>query len=207
MLAYPNRIPEGAAAIEAAAEALNPRAQFRSGWDTGLPVPVLHGVPECWPHVASVLVAAGFRPDPAEGREVVWAGPLSASVVAGCPPRPGVVVAHTASRMGTRFRAMRGGEEVGYCTVRGGLDGANALPGLRGWGMIADFQVDEPVRGQGIGTLLPSHATSWLRLGGGAQVAFIVGDDDEGRRASRLYGRWGCRAWDRQAASWPRATR
>ncbi len=87
-------------------------------WPAGLPTVPMTGVPDAWPHVAKALHATGHRPDDRRGhRESLYGGRLDAVPAPGEPPEPGLAVGRTAGPWGTRFSALAGGEEVGFCEV------------------------------------------------------------------------------------------
>src|SRR6185312_9112330 len=49
------------------------------------------GVPDCWPHVRSALMTAGYQPDPAAHREVLYGGWLTGIPDPGTAPTAGLV--------------------------------------------------------------------------------------------------------------------
>src|SRR5215813_10931670 len=79
--------------------------------DTSLPVPVVSGVPESWPHVSAALTRAGFEPLAAD-EQVLYGGRLP-DLAALAPPVPGLEV-RVADEPGQRFLAELDGAEIGF---------------------------------------------------------------------------------------------
>lgn len=137
-------------------------------------MPNLSGVPDAWPHVAALLRAGGYGPDPARA-ERRWAGRLDGVRRPGDPPLAGL-------------------------TVRRSV----ADPSTRGWADIWDFEVVEEERGRGIGSWLMSHAGEWLRLGGCGRIALSVAEADEAAGAGSFYERLGWRPLAAIERGWQR---
>ena len=164
------------------------------GWPAGLPTVPMIGVPDAWPHVAKALDAAGHRPDDRRGhREALYGGRLDAVPTVGELPEPGLTVGRAAGPWGTRFSALAGREEVGFCEVVADLTHGGLLPALGGWAELQEIWVQEGWRNRGIGGWLLRHAVTWLRLAGCGRIILNVASTNEAAGAGRLYRRFG---WD-----------
>ena len=163
------------------------------GWISGLPTIPMIGVPESWPHVATALERAGHRPTPKNhDREAIYGGGLDGvPAPPEEPPVPGLTVRRTLGPWGTRFSAVAGGEEVGFCEIAPELTRGGLLPALRGWADLQEIRVHEDWRGRGIGGHLVRHAVAWLRLAGCDRIVFNVASPDEAAGAGRFYRRFG----------------
>ena len=198
--------PEAAAAVLSAARDLLAswsvrREEVCSG---GLPVPAFGGVPDCWPHVADALKAAGYGAGP-EHREALYGGTLAGVPKPAASPLPGVEILRSAGRFGVRFSAVRGGErgeEVGHLECATDLTEGGTLPALRGWAELAELWVREESRDRGVGGWLVEHAVDWLRLAGCNRVVIPVDENDEAAGAGRFYSRFGWEVLAREIRSW-----
>ena len=170
------------------------RLRTEYGWISGLPTVPMIGVPESWPHVAAALESAGYRPDPSHHREALYGGRLD-GVPAPTeePPVAGLTVRREAGRYGTRFSAVAGDGEVGFCEVVPDLTRGGLLPALDGWAELHEIWMREGWRGRGIGGHLVRRAAAWLRLAGCDRVVFNVAAPNEAAGAGRFYRRFG---WD-----------
>lgn len=201
-LVLPDRIAEGTELLHESRHMLaewGARRQY--GWGMGLPVPVLYGVPDPWPHVGAALHSAGFEPEP-QAIEAVWAGRLPDAVQPETAPLSAMTLTRRVERLGTRLVAALDGVEVGYCVLRANLSQGGRIPALGGWATVRDFVVEEPWRSRGIGRWLLAHSVAWMRLAGCDQVVFMVAVDEDGERAGRLYARLGWLPLARQRTSW-----
>ncbi|MGB3635339.1 MAG: GNAT family N-acetyltransferase [Rubrobacteraceae bacterium] len=172
-------------------------------WGGGMFVPAFAGVPDTWPHVASTLEAAGYRPG-SERREALYGGRLNQAPEPGEPPFANLVVRRSVGAFGPRFSAVLNGEELAYCECVPDLALSGALPALRGWAELAEIKVCESWRNRRIGSWLLSHVTRWLRLAACDRVVLSVAADDERAGAGRLYRRFGWDVFVREVRSWSR---
>lgn len=194
LVALPDREDAATGAISACRDRMRGwGVRAEHGWPHGLPTVPMYGVPDCWPHVAEVLVAAGYRPPAGHNREALYAGWLRGVPTPADPPVTGLLLRRTVGPFGTRFSAVLGGEPVGICEVESELTRGGALPALRGWAELAELRVEERWRNAGIGSWLIRHAAEWLRLAGCNRIVFNVAAPDEAAGAGRFYRRFG---WD-----------
>jgi GNAT superfamily N-acetyltransferase len=173
-----------------------------SGWGHGLPAGPIWGVPDCWPHIRAALASAGYQPDPAAHREVLYGGWLTGVPVPGVAPIAGLTQRRAQGPEGARFAALHDGQEVGYCECVPGVQRAGAWPGQPGWGEIWELQVQEGWRRRGLGSWLVRHAVAWLRLAGCDRVVISTTEDHEAAGAGRFYERFGWEALVREVQGW-----
>lgn len=172
--------------------------------DAGLPVPVCVGVPDAWPQIARAFHEAGYRPDP-EADEAVYAGSLVGIPCPGAPPIDGVTLDRQIGRLGgIRLTAALDGRRLGHCECTADLTLGGTLSAFRGWSELAEIEVREDLRSQGVGAWLMQHAGEWLRLGGCDRVVLAVSRGDEAAGAGRFYQRFGLRALARTRRGWRR---
>jgi GNAT superfamily N-acetyltransferase len=203
LLVVPGHDDAAAAVLAAARERLTAWGVRReSGWGHGLPAGPVWGVPDCWQHIRAALLAAGYRPDPAAHREVLYGGWLTGVPVSGMTALGGLALQRTLGPEGTRFAALRDGQEVGYCECVSGLQRGGAWPGQRDWGEIWELRVQEGWRRQGIGSWLVRHAVVWLRLAGCDRLIISMTEDDEATGAGRFFQRFGWEALVREVHGW-----
>ena len=202
-LADPRRPAAGDALLREARRCLGEWRVRRAYAGVDLPVPLLCGVPDAWPHVAAMLGRAGFRAEQGgSAQETVRGGWLPRRDL---PPAPldGLRLGRRLGPGGaTRLGAWHGGREVGACDLRTDLSEGGALPALAAWATIEDFEVEDAWRGRGVGTWLLTHAVAWMRLAGCTRVLLAVGVDDEGERAAHLYDRFGWGVLAREDRTW-----
>ena len=172
----------------------------RYGWGTGLPVPVLVGVVDTWPHISRALTAAGYEPGAVD--EAVYGGRLAGIPLPGAPPLPGLVARRIAGDWCALFLAELDGAAIGRCEVSADLTGAGERPALRGWAELEELHVEDTWRGRGVGTWLLRHGVEWLRLAGCDRIVLSVGADDEARGAGRFYRQFGWEPFVRETRSW-----
>lgn len=172
-------------------------------WGGGMFVPVFCGVPDSWPHVVSALETAGYRPGP-ERREALYGGSLDGVPEPEGPAVPNLKLRRSPGALGTRFSAMLGAREVGFCEIVPDLTRDNALPALRGWAELAELRVEEGWRGRGIGAWIVHRAVAELRTAGGEHIVFCVAAADETAGAGRFYRRFGWDVLVRETRSWTR---
>ncbi len=185
-------------AAEVAAEALVKAvrtlvAEWRAGplhaCDTSLPVPVVSGVPESWPHVAAALTRCGFEPVPTV-EEVLYAGRLP-DADRPAPPVPGLEVRAAPDQPGSRFRADLHGVEIGSLEWSPDLSFGGTLPALAGWAELCSLRVEAEWRGRGVGTWLVRRTVPFLRLVGVSRVVVALTARDEADGAGSLCRRLG----------------
>lgn len=197
---------------EAAAVVLSEAREVLASWGVGreevcsggLPVPAFGGVPDCWPHVADALEAAGYEAGP-EHREILYGGTLAQVLEPSASPLPGLEVLRSVGKFGVRFSVVSRhgkGEEIGRAECATDLTEGGALPAFAGWAELAELWVREESRSGGVGTWLIRHAVSWLRLAGCDRVVVSVDEKDEAAGAGRFYGRFGWSVLTREARSW-----
>lgn len=197
---------ESAAALLAAA-----RRQFAAwevtrayAWDAGLPVGPFVGVPDVWPHVASALETAGYRPRTGKtGEEIIYGGSLDQALPDAPPPVDGLTLRRTTGTiLSARFVALVDGQEVGLCECETDMTQGGTLPALRGWGELSELEVSEAWRNRGIGTWLVRQAVAWHQLGGGERMILVVTANDEAAGTERIYQRLGWHVLVRQRKGW-----
>jgi GNAT superfamily N-acetyltransferase len=195
---------DGAAALLTAAREQMVQWGVKSvfAWDSTLPLPLLGGVPDCWPHIREMLAQAGFEPMHRR-QEALFGGWLSQVVEHNQSPVPGVTLNRTMlSPFGVAFAAYQGSTLIGGCEVKADLTDGGDIPLLRGWAELSEMHVDEHWRNQGIGSWLVAHAVEWLRMAGCDRIALSVMAEDEVRGAGRFYERFGWRALSRLDVGW-----
>jgi GNAT superfamily N-acetyltransferase len=204
-LYWPESGAAGSRLLEAAEQQMTAwGVERRYAWDSGLPIALLSGVPDAWPHVAEALEAAGYRWN-ADRDEAVFAGRLGQIAMPGAGPLPNMAIERTMGHWQTRFTALCGGEAVGHCECSADLTGGGAVPAMRGWGELGELYVLEGWRSRGVGAWLVRHAAAWLRLGGCDRVVLSVAAADEAAGAGRFYQRQGWDALARFRKGWRRA--
>ena len=206
-LFVPGRDDAAATVLTAARERLAAwGVRQESGWGSGLPAGPVWGVPDCWPHIRAALAAAGYYPDPAAHREVLYGGWLTGVPAPGTAPLAGLTLQRALGPEGTRFAAHHDRQEVGYCECVPGLQRGGRWPGQPGWGEVWELRVRDGWRRQGIGSWLVRHAVAWLRLAGCDRVVISMTEDDEAAGAGRLFQRFGWEALVREVHGWKPVT-
>lgn len=182
------------------------RVGRQQAYGVGLPKMPLLGVPDAWPHVASALGAAGYRPPRRDHRGALYGGRLDGAPAPQAPPLPGITTRRTVGRFGSRFSALLGGEELGGCECVADLDRGGALPALRGWAELSEVYVAEGWRNRGIGSWLVGTAADWLTLCRRDRVVLAVDERDERAGAGRFYRRLGWDVLAREVGPWTGGT-
>ena len=170
----------------------------------GLPKVPLLGIPDAWPHVASALAAAGFEQARTGHRGALYGGPLAGVDPPEGPPVPGMTVCRTVGRLGVRFSALLGREELGRCECLTDLDRGGTLPALQGWAELSEVHVAEEWRNRRVGSWLVETAAAWLRLSRRDRVILVVDKDDEEAGAGRFYRRFNWDVLAREVRPWSR---
>ena len=194
---------------EQAAHALIERAcRMVSDWgsrqmyacDTSLPVPVVSGVPESWPHVSAALVRGGFEAFAAH-EQVLYGGQLP-DVREQAPPLAGLTARAAMDEPGQRFLAELDGGEVGFVEWSPDLSCGGSLPALGGWAELCALGVREEWRGRGIGEWLVRWTVPFLRMAGASHVVVAVAAGQEEAGARRLCKRLGWEPMVRLEQGW-----
>jgi GNAT superfamily N-acetyltransferase len=158
-------------------------------YDTALPVPVVTGVPESWPHVSAALTRSGFEPLAAD--EAVIYGGRVPEAGGSEPPIPGLEVRAATEEPGRRFRAELAGVPVGLVEWAPDLSCGGSLPALSGWAELVTLEVDQAWRGRGIASWLVRRTVPFLRMVGVTRVVVALTAAEEADGASRLCRRLG----------------
>ena len=201
LLFWPEAEPAADALIEGArdlASGWGPRRMYAC--DTSLPLPVISGVPESWPHVSAALVRAGFVAVAAQ-EQVLYGGHLP-DVWEKAPPVPGLTARAAADEPGQRFLAELDGGEVGFVEWSPDLSCGGSLPALGGWAELCALRVHENWRGRGVGDWLVRRTVPFLRMAGVSHVvvALAVGQEEAG--AGRFCKRLGWEPLVRVEQGW-----
>jgi GNAT superfamily N-acetyltransferase len=173
-------------------------------WDSGLPVPLLVGVPDVWPHIADALASMGYQPFP-DRTEALYGGRLDGVPAPSAPPIAGLALRRTVESLGACFSAIVEGQKVGHCDCDPDLTLGGELPALRGWAELFEIEVEAHWRNRGIGTWLVQYAAAWLRLSGCDRIVLAVASEDEAAGAGRFYRRFGWETLVREQPGWSRA--
>jgi len=153
-------------------------------------VPTVSGVPDTWPHIAAILRAAGYAPEP-EREEVLYAGRIDRLEPPPAPPIEGLVLARRTCDFAPRFAAELAGDSIGLFDVGSDVTAGGTLPALAGWAEPWNLWVDERYRSQGVGSWLVRSAAPYLRLGGCDRMLVTVAVEGERAGAGRFYERLG----------------
>lgn len=169
--------------------------------DTSLPVPVVTGVPESWPHVSAALTRAGFEADTAV-EEVLYGGRLPDAGFSGAPPVSSLEVRPVGEEPGHCFVARRDGAEIGFLEWSPDLSFGGTLPALAGWAELRRLEVREEWRGRGVAVWLVRRTVPFLRLVGVSRVVIAVTARQEARGAGRFCRRLGWEPLVRLEQGW-----
>jgi GNAT superfamily N-acetyltransferase len=167
-------------------------------------VPTVSGIPDTWPHIAAILRAVGYAPEP-EREEVLYAGRIDRLEPPPAPPIEGLVLARRMCDFAPRFAAELAGESIGLFDVRSDVTAGGMVPALAGWAEPWNLWVDERYRSQGVGSWLVRSAAPYLRLGGCDRMLVTVAIDDERAGAGRFYERLGLVRLARLDRAWKTA--
>jgi GNAT superfamily N-acetyltransferase len=171
--------------------------------DAGLAVPMVGGLPDAWTHIGLALERAGF--EHTAGRiERIYGGTLAGITGEGRPAIAGLALEERTQPDGFVLQAIVGRAAAGHCECVADLTERGALPALRGWGELAELEVEEGWRNRGIGTWLIQQALRRLRLAGCERLIFSVDSEDEARGAGRFYRRFGWEVLARHRVGWQR---
>lgn len=161
------------------------------------------GIPDAWPHIAALLAAAGYQPDPSHD-EVVFGGLLGDLPARLAPPLRGLDMQRSVGTFGVRFTALHAGQAIGACECIADMTEGGALPALQGWAQLSEFAVDESWRNRGVGMWLIQQVVVWLRLAGCKRIVLSVAAGDEAAGAGRFYERCGWHPLVRSRRGWRR---
>jgi GNAT superfamily N-acetyltransferase len=203
MVCWPDQLDAGRAVVRAAIAWLE-ASRVGTQWADGcLPTTATYGVPDAWPHIASLYGSAGFSPDGGQ-TEVQLAGPLEAIEAPGPAPIDGLEAQRVVGPMGTSFEAMLNGEIVGLFEVEDDHTRGGSMMRLAGWADESNHWVQEGLRGRGIGTWLVRHGAAWLRLGGTSRLLVYLIDNEHLARGIQYYSRFGLQPINRTRRGWKR---
>ena len=133
-----------------------------------LPVPGVYGVPEQWPHIASLYERAGFAHT--GHTELIYLARVEDLPRPAGPPIAGLTVRRSVGINGCRLSAVLGEEAIGYIEVETFEEGER-LARHGGWADVGNLHVAEPHQRRGVGTWLLARAADWLEL---AQVERLL---------------------------------
>jgi GNAT superfamily N-acetyltransferase len=167
-------------------------------------VPTVSGIPDAWPHIAAILRAAGYAPEP-EREEVLYAGHIDRLEPPPAPPIEGLELARRMGDFAPRFAAELAGESIGVFDVGSDVTAGGLLPALAGWAEPWNLWIDEGHRSQGVGSWLVRSAAPYLRLGGCDRMLVTVAVDGERAGAGRFYERLGLVRLARLDRAWTAA--
>ena len=194
---WPDASVAGLAVAEAAVAVLRRWKVRRMGADVGLPAPGVHGVPEQWPHVRTLLERVGFvRGD---RRELVYLADVE-QLRRCTPPLPGLTIARSLGVAGTRFTAQLDDGAAGFVEVDTSIGGAARITALDGWADVGNLHVEPAYRRHGIGTWLLGEAGDWLRLARVPRLLTYTAPDEVPHRA--FLERLGFRRLTETAREW-----
>jgi GNAT superfamily N-acetyltransferase len=168
--------------------------------DTSLPVPVVSGVPESWPHVSAALTGAGFEPLPAV-EEVLYGGRLPAAGTDEEPPVAGLEVRAATDEPGS-FRAELDGVELAFLEWSPDLSFGGTLPALAGWAELCRLRVRQEWRGHRIAPWLVHRTVPFLRMVGVSRVLVALTAREEAEGAGGLCRRLGWEPLVRLEQGW-----
>jgi GNAT superfamily N-acetyltransferase len=133
-----------------------------------IPVPGVYGVPEQWPHIASLYERAGFAHT--GHTELIYLARVEDLPRPAGPPIAGLTVRRSVGINGCRLSAVLGEEAIGYIEVETFEEGER-LARHGGWADVGNLHVAEPHQRRGVGTWLLARAADWLEL---AQVERLL---------------------------------
>jgi GNAT superfamily N-acetyltransferase len=197
--------PEAAAAARGLVEAAR---ELTAVWspvrvyacDTSLPVPVVSGVPESWPHVSAALTRAGFEPRAAD-EQVLYGGALP-DPGPQAPPAAGLQVRSATDQPGQRFLAELDGVQIGFVDWSPDLSCGGCLPAMAGWAELGALRVREEWRGRGVGEWLVRRTVPFLRMVGVSHVVVAVATRQESEGFGRFCRRLGWEPLVRLEQGW-----
>jgi GNAT superfamily N-acetyltransferase len=190
----PDDLEVGAALLDAArAQMAAWGVQSVGYFDNGLPLSLIGGLPDCWPHIAQLLINAGFVPVHPR-KEAIFGGWLRDIPTPGNAPIPNLTVRRIIQDTNVAFAGFVDNQKIGWCEVTADLSAGGDMPAFMGWAELGEMFVAEAWRNQGVGEWLVQHAVEWLRLAGCNRIALNVDSEDEGRGAGRFYERFGWHA-------------
>jgi GNAT superfamily N-acetyltransferase len=168
--------------------------------DTSLPVPVVSGVPESWPHVSAALTRAGFEPLAAD-EHVLYGGGLP-EMAESRSPVPGLEVRAATDEPGQRFLAELDGVEIGFLEWSPDLSCGGCLPAMAGWAELCALRIRQEWRGRGVGEWLIRRTLPFLRMVGVSRVVVDLAARHEREGAGRFCRRLGWEPMVRLEQGW-----
>jgi GNAT superfamily N-acetyltransferase len=177
---WPDATAAAEALMAACAEVLGSWGVARQHAGGELPVPGVYGVPEQWPHIASLYQRAGFTHT--GHTEVVYLAQVQDLPDPDGPPLDGLAVRRSVGINGCRLSAVIGGETIGYIETEI-LDQGERLARNGGWADVGNLHVVPAYRRGGVGSWLLGQAADWLRLAGVSRLlnyAWLEGTDPGG---------------------------
>lgn len=138
----------------------NVRVRYADG---AVPAPVVHGLPDNWPHIRALYERSGFRHiGDTEVVLIARVADLPAS-----PPHAGPRFERTLGECGTRFTAYDDtGAVLGFIEVDTSLGRPERHTRAEGLADIGNLHVEASAQGQGLEHRLLAEAAGWLRLAG-----------------------------------------
>ena len=106
-----------------------------------LPVPGVYGVPEQWPHIATLYQRAGFAHT--GHTEIVYLARVQDLPSPAGPPVPGLEVRRSVGINGCRLSAVLGQEVIGYIEVET-LEEGERRSRHAGWADVGNLHVGRP---------------------------------------------------------------
>ena len=155
-------------------------------------VPVISGIPSCFPHIREVVEQLGFSVDDSGSVEFIYGG-LVPEPLEMPSPLNGLHLRRCMGDFGTRFVAVHNNKEIAECECVLDLSKGGDLPCMAGWAELTEVYTNEAWRNKGVGSWLVNHAVEWLRTGGYSRVMFCVAEEDHAAGAGRFYERFGWR--------------
>lgn len=140
--------------------------------DGSLPAPGCYGVPDSWPHIRQLLVAAGFEgPDRSETVLAARCRDLVGHHIEGAEAHRSVGV------LGARFDLVADDEHLGYIEV-GEIDQAlTRSKAAMTWTDVGNLFATEPNSLESVMPALMTTAAEWLLLGGIERLIDYYADD------------------------------
>ncbi len=177
LVCWPASIDAGRDLMRVAVERLDRWKPSITHLDMSLPAPLVYGIHDAWPHLATLARDAGFSD--ADGRTelqfVIVLDRIGAPV--GTPVQA-LTLGRRLHVFGAAFTAVLDGREIGLLEVDDDFTRHGSMLRNDGWADISNLAVSLEYRGIGIGSWLLRHAAAWLRLGGSRNLISYLGDDE-----------------------------
>ncbi|GCE48892.1 acetyltransferase (GNAT) family protein [Thermosporothrix hazakensis] len=175
------------------------RVRFCYAWGQGLPIGPFAGIPDVWGHIEALFRGAGYQGgEDHDTNLILYAGPVG---VYDADPD----VRREVGRIeGTCFQMVKEEQVIGHCEFISDLSRGGLLPALRGWGELAEIEISEQWRNQGLGARLLQTALVWHRLGGGQRVIIATTWNEHAAGSGRFYRRFGLHLLAQTRVGWKR---